>query len=267
MESTERFLTHATFCSIFNININFLEFNGMIHVVKNFIKKHTECKLLKSFSIRPIIPPLFELILKNTSGAKPFYNLINSNNDIPTSQASWESKLLQKVEPTECQNIYILPFTLSKSSTLQWFQYRINHRIIGTNDLLFKMKMTNNDKYTFCKYEVENILHLFWECKISQRVIKEIFSSVFINPSLTLTKKEFILGIIKETNLMANTLILFVKMFLYSCKMHESIPTYKSAKLFISHKYKIHIEAMKEINKLNYPGNNWINIQQIFNVQ
>ena len=32
--------------------------------------------------------------------------------------------------------VYEQPFFLTKDSMLQWFQYRINHRILGTNRLM-----------------------------------------------------------------------------------------------------------------------------------
>ena len=247
MESTDKFMSHETFCSNFKIKINFLEFHGMVGAAKNFLKnneiKDKNCS--SNFNIRPIMPPLIDIILRNTTGAKPFYNLINSNDDFPTSQTSWEKKFLQKFDAAERQNIYSLPFILSQNSNLQWFQYRLNHRIIGTNDLLFQMNITTDNKCTFCKNEVENIIHLFWECKISQNLIIEIFSNVFNNQKLTVTKKEFIFGKVKDTDMIENALILFVKMFLYSCKMQECIPTFRYAKLYLRYQYKIHLDVLR----------------------
>jgi hypothetical protein len=60
---------------------------------------------------------------------------------------------------------YSLPFITTKSSKLQWFQYRIIHRILGTNSLLYKISKKPNDKCSFCS-EVERIEHIFWSCKM-----------------------------------------------------------------------------------------------------
>ena len=49
----------------------------------------------------------------------------------------------------------------TKSSKLQWFQYRIIHRILGTNSLLYKINQKPNDKCSFCLKEVETIEHIF----------------------------------------------------------------------------------------------------------
>ena len=45
--------------------------------------------------------------------------------------------------------VYELPFFLTKDSMLQWFQYRINHRILGTNRLMFKMGIVDKENCSF----------------------------------------------------------------------------------------------------------------------
>jgi hypothetical protein len=51
--------------------------------------------------------------------------------------------------------------SFTKSSKLQWFQYIIIHRILGTNSLLYKINQKPNDKCSFCLEEVETIEHIF----------------------------------------------------------------------------------------------------------
>ena len=55
-------------------------------------------------------------------------------------------------------------FDFTKSSKLHWFQYRIIHRILGTNKFLFKIKIKQSDKCTFCNEVTEEIEHIFWTC-------------------------------------------------------------------------------------------------------
>ena len=57
--------------------------------------------------------------------------------------------------------IYKRPFKSTKSTKLQWFQFRINHRILGTNVLLLKMGVRQNDLCAFCLHEPETICHVF----------------------------------------------------------------------------------------------------------
>ena len=42
-------------------------------------------------------------------------------------------------------------------------QYQILHRIIPTNDYLYKLKKVNSPLCTFCKTEIENTDHLFFK--------------------------------------------------------------------------------------------------------
>ncbi len=46
---------------------------------------------------------------------------------------------------------------ITKNTTLKWFQYRINHRILATNEFLHKIKILNSPRMlSFAK----NILNL-----------------------------------------------------------------------------------------------------------
>ena len=51
---------------------------------------------------------------------------------------------------------------------------RLVHRIIATNVSLNKMKVTRNDKCSFCNEETESIQHLLWECSLVQHFWKSL---------------------------------------------------------------------------------------------
>ena len=66
--------------------------------------------------------------------------------------------------------VYELPFFLTKDSMFQWFQYRIKHRILGTNRLMFKMGIVS--------------IALF----LSERCYASTFQLTFCLPLLLYTK-------------------------------------------------------------------------------
>ena len=66
-----------------------------------------------------------------------------------------------------------MPFKYSKDSHFQWFEIRILHRILPTNYLLTKMSIKANQSCTFCNQEMENLLNLFWECRVSPKLSGE----------------------------------------------------------------------------------------------
>ena len=51
---------------------------------------------------------------------------------------------------------------------LKWFQYRIVHRILGTNKFLHKANIKNSPLCSLCLEYPETIYHLFWQCEISR---------------------------------------------------------------------------------------------------
>ena len=43
-------------------------------------------------------------------------------------------------------------FQYTDDTTLRWFQYRISHRILATNEYLFKIKIKDSKLCTFCLF-------------------------------------------------------------------------------------------------------------------
>ena len=52
-------------------------------------------------------------------------------------------------------------------NNIKWFQYRVQHRIIGVHDTLYKCKISDDNICRLCQTSVETISHLFAECEIS----------------------------------------------------------------------------------------------------
>ena len=52
-------------------------------------------------------------------------------------------------------------FQYTKDTTLRWFQYRISHRILATNEYLFKLKLKDSKLCRFCNIKHESVIHLF----------------------------------------------------------------------------------------------------------
>ena len=51
--------------------------------------------------------------------------------------------------------MFKLPFKVTKDTQLQWFQFKIINRIIGTKHLCKKMKIVPSDMCTFCNEQTE----------------------------------------------------------------------------------------------------------------
>ena len=68
-----------------------------------------------------------------------------------------------------------LAFKCAIDSKTRNFQFKILHRIIATNDFLYKVDIVDNNLCTFCDLEIETLEHLFYHCNI----IKDFWKNVF----------------------------------------------------------------------------------------
>ena len=81
--------------------------------------------------VKPFVPLQMISVLKYQKGTQPMYNIVKTNDNLPIYMSKWMS-IFETIELKEMNHIFGMPFSITKDSTLQWFQYRIIHRIIGT---------------------------------------------------------------------------------------------------------------------------------------
>ena len=70
------------------INTNFLQYNGLINAIKQFLK--TKNIKITHKEPSPFIPTNVMPVMKNNKGSKDMYSILNSNdNETPTGQTTW----------------------------------------------------------------------------------------------------------------------------------------------------------------------------------
>lgn len=165
------------------------------------------------------------------------------------------------------KSLYITPFKSCKNTKLQWFQYRINQRIIATNDLLFKIKLRDNNLCSFCNNAAEKIEHLFWYCEVINNFWIEIEEFIFmkINKYINIYRESAIFGLTnkKEIYVPQNFLLLTTRYYIYKCRIDKRIPDLDSWKTSL--KYQFEIEKIIAIKNNIYAKfidfwDPWINI-------
>ena len=109
--------------------------------------------------------------------------ILNRNNDKATPQLKWEN--IYSIEQETWKIIYSSPFNLSLGTKLQWYQTRINHRILPSINHLYTIKYVQSPICNFCQEE-ETLSHMFWECQESQSVIRQ-FIGCLNNKNINLT--------------------------------------------------------------------------------
>ena len=222
IEEDGTFFNYETFCNTYtSVKINFLEYASIIHAIKTFIKKSTAIIDLRKL-VNPFIRSNIYNVLK-CKKSKFFYNILNKNPSVTKGKARWNELL--EIDKEEWKIIHNLPFKLTKSSKLQWFQYRIINKILATNTFLFKIKKVNSKLCTFCHREEETIEHLLWECDCVQSFLDTFvdYLEQKTNFQLVFTKKSFILGITNKNYDIQNLLILWLKYYIYTARCTEKI--------------------------------------------
>ena len=166
----------------------FLEFCG----VTSATRSATRSLKLTSPGEKIIENVLLKLNSSNKPSQAAYKILITKKCTRPEkSQEKWIRDCeLVDVENLDWESIYLLPRICTLSTKLSNFQFKFLHRRIATNSFLFKIKFLESNLCCFCQTAQETLLHLFWECSITQAFWNRVhlfFVSVnLINANLTI---------------------------------------------------------------------------------
>ena len=79
----------------------------------------------------------------------------------------------------------------TSDTRLKWFQYRILHRVLTTNNYLYKRKVIDSDR--------ETIRHLLWDCTYTETFWKHVLEWITKHTphvrSLSIAEQLVILGV------------------------------------------------------------------------
>lgn len=159
----------------------------------------------------PSIPYKISLVLNDKMFSKHAYKTfvekLTSKNAISNErlQAKWIANIGEFTYGTVQKTI-----EATSSTYFIYLHFRIINRIYATNRYLFNIKVMEHDKCTFCEEVTETIVHLFWQCPVTQILIKEILShlkavyNIYLNISAV---KWFLLKDLSSIQVLIVTLI------------------------------------------------------------
>ena len=133
------------------------------------------------------------------------------------------------MEDLDWESIYLLPRICTLSTKLRNFQFKFLHRRIATNSFLFKIKFSESNLCCFCQSAQETLLHLFWECRITETFwnsVHQFFVSVDLIPASQVLTLCQCLGFKGEKSaLLFNHCSLLGRFYTYSCKYKNIRPS------------------------------------------
>ena len=161
--------------------------------------------------------------------------------------------------PINWNSIYMTPFKVLNDTKLLWFQFKINHRILGTNHILYKMGIKTSPLCSFCHSQNETIEHLFWDCTFSSAYWDEIkiwinkkCPDIYTDWSIT----DILLGNKKIDEAVINIFIL-AKFIIYRSKMQDVKPSFPAFSNHFHIFIKTEIYMAKRNNKMVKFDNVW----------
>lgn len=222
----------------YKIKINFLQYQSIKASLKAMLCTYNI--EVNEKLVLPVLPYYLQIILKSKKGTKDFYDILIVNKESITGQVKWNKEFNFSNE--DWKNIFEMPFTVTKCSKLQWFQYRINHRILATNSYLYKTNIVDSPLCEFCKQEDETIKHILWNCSVTQNFLHQIENwSEGLNFQLPQNEKEFLFNIGDFRNKQEEQLIILeIKYYLYTARCLKQKPNILALKRSLKMFYWIH---------------------------
>ena len=142
--------------------------------------------------------------------------LCEKHYSVPCSTTFWLNKFNILVDKEH----WLLAKEATAESRLKELHFKILHNIYPTNIFLFKIKITNSNKCSYCPNTVDFLEHFFYECPKINRIwdnVKQKYNDKFAE-NINLNVIDILLGVTKKNDLSKvkktyiNHLILIAKM-------------------------------------------------------
>ena len=259
------FLSFEQFKQKYGDIVNFLEFSSVIASTRKYINhlnistdtKHPD----------PNISLSIATLLKSKKGCRHIYDRIIYADKNTLSTCKWTEDLHTNLDIKK-DRIFHIPIKIKCDPMLQWFQIRINHRILGTNFLLEKMKIKNSNICSYCKLEPETIIHLFFNCPQTTTFWKDLehlINSRCFETSFSICAKTIIFGDNRASDVL-NIILIMAKYYIFKHKENsqplsvdafkKQIPKYYQTEKYIANS-NMNIEKFNKrwlpfLNLINY---------------
>ena len=224
LQNNTKFMTFAEFQTKFDTKLNYLQYHGLVHAIRNTWKN-----ILADKNVNSALSEIQTDPLAKEKISKYVYNhMISSKECDLTKQCKYWTETLKVNVDRDILSMYFIELYKSTVYTkLRAFQYRVLHNILVTNYDLCKWGIKESNLCTFCKTEVETSHHLLLECKISKTVWEWTFQFIHDKAGIKITYSncDLILGVLEcDDSSLFNLLFTLTKQYIYACRCLEIVP-------------------------------------------
>ena len=219
------FLTYNSFCEKFMFNPPILSFYGLRESLYN---AWPELRQQQQLACLPIFPYFIRTILFNKANKVSVYSTFVSFFKYKCAyKEKWIGNLHVNIDEKDWKCINSLMFKITQDTYIRWFQYRIIHRTIATNVMLYRYNIVNSELCTFCGQSAETIFHLFIECMHVDSFWKELRLWFLQVAYIDITLDPFDICLIKKVpknQAVLNLIITLAKRHIYNQRLSKKIP-------------------------------------------
>ena len=229
-----------------NFNINITAFDYMC-LLQSIPKRHKLA--IKTYS-SPATPNQFGNLVKDlcsrTKICNYTYNVLIKQlpHEIKSLQ-KWEVILSKPIDEQEWQSTFMLPKTITLDSQLQIFQYKIVHRILPSNKLLYMYNIRDNPWCKHCDNTVEDLEHLFHLCPTKLSLWYDM--AIWLFPEIDLFQyintENIMFGIYNDNKVLENSVIMIIKRYIYINKCFDKDTNRCGAILYMNHIMNLEINV------------------------
>ena len=144
--------------------------------------------------------------------------LISKKEEVPTGQTRYNAEF--NINTLDWKFIYLRPKLLNFDNKIFETQFKIIHRYIPTNRLLFKMKKFTSDKCNFCSLYSQSLHHLFFDCL----TVRDFWFSVIRIFNINNVNKQDVLLGNNDLDDQCNKILMYGKHYIYNCKLNDVSP-------------------------------------------
>ena len=159
-----------------------------------------------------------DINLIQLTSKKLYWILVDDIRIPPTARLKYSS--IYDDQDLNWKQIYLIPHKVTLDIKTRMFQYKLLNRIVYTNKLLHKIKLSDTPLCTFCGEYDESLEHLFLHCQFSKHFWTQIIS--WLNEfNLTITElkdSEIMLGYTNDSPhwTLLNHILIIAKQVIYS---------------------------------------------------
>ena len=197
---------------------NFLDYYRVKLLINKFNKTY---KKGNNFCfLQPYIPMNLRFLLLNKSGTKGIYKKLNKAEVKMEIIGKWHNDVAVELHQTAWQHKFRICFKTINDPFYKWFQYRVLHRILGTQENLNKMGISDSPNCLLCGENVETLIHLFVLCTKSKVLWCQLENCITLKASLQIkfNPVDILLGYryFNPNSVALNTIIIVTKSYIFS---------------------------------------------------